>query len=73
MLHTVLFSTVHSTTSCHAKGRTITDLGGPPGREFMLSFFFLANRQLSFFFPGQPAVEFFFQVVQLSFFFLPGC
>ncbi len=44
------------------KGRTINDLGGPPGREFMLSFFFLANRQLSFefFFPGRVAVEFFF-------------
>ncbi len=32
-----------------AKGRTINDLGGPQGREFVLSFFF----------PGQPAVEFF--------------
>ncbi len=65
--------------------------GGASGREFVLNFFswptgswvflFLANRRLSFFFPGQPAVEFFsrllswvvffFRVVELSFFF-PG-
>ncbi len=40
------------------KGRTINNLGGPSGREFVLSFFFLTNRLLSFF----------FQIVELSFF-----
>ncbi len=45
--------------------------GGPRAENSRWVFFFLANWQLSFFFPGQPAVEFFFFLAnrQLSFFF----
>ncbi len=42
------------------KGRTIHDLGGASGREFVLSFIFPGQLTVEFFFPGQPAVEFFF-------------
>ncbi len=47
--------------------------GGPRAVNSRWVFFFLANRQLSFFFPGQPAVEFFFSSGLLSWvFFFPG-
>ncbi len=56
---------IHSHPSGHnilSKGQTITDLGGGglgSGREFVMSFFFLAKRLMSVFFLANRLINFF--------------